>query len=206
MAIKAIQDSPFDMDVTIAVINDKAFELGTSMLSKFGDSQNESVSRFVFFWHEYAENGIFSQWHPTSFEIEGIRYATAEQYMMAKKALLAGGLRSYALIMNEPNPQKCKKLGRLVSNLDTAAWDKCKEEVVINANMAKFGQNPEALQALLHTGNRLLVEASPLDNLWGIGMDASNPDSTNPSKWNGPNLLGKILMYVREKLRDSASE
>ena len=206
VAIKAIQDSPFDMDVIIAVINDKAFELGTSMLSKFGDPQNESVSRFVFFWHEYAENGIFSQWHPTSFVIEGIRYATAEQYMMAKKALLAGDLRSYALIMNEPNPQKCKKLGRLVSNLDTAAWDKCKEEVVINANMAKFGQNPEALQALLHTGNRLLVEASPLDNLWGIGMDASNPDSTNPGKWNGPNLLGKILMYVREKLRDSASE
>lgn len=92
-----------------AVIDDKALQLGTSMLSQFHDAQNESVSRFVFFWHEYEENGIFSQWHPTTFVIEGIRYATAEQYMMAKKALLAGDLRSYALIMNEPNPQKCKR-------------------------------------------------------------------------------------------------
>ena len=124
VAIKAIQDSPFDMDVSIAVIDDKALQLGTSILSQFHDDQNERASRFVFFWHEYEENGIFSQWHPTSFVIEGIRYATAEQYMMAKKALLAGDLRSYALIMNEPNPQKCKKLGRLVSNLDTADWDK----------------------------------------------------------------------------------
>ena len=100
---------------------------------------------FVFFWgHADRGEGLtkacLSQWFPCSFVVDGQYYNCAEQYMMAKKALLAGDLRSYALIMNEPNPQKCKKLGRLVSNLDTAAWDKCKEEVVINANMAKFGQ------------------------------------------------------------------
>ena len=144
---------------------------------------------------------MFSQWFRSPFIIEGIRYETAEQYMMAKKALLAGDLRGYTLIMNEPDPAKCKQLGRQVKGLDTSAWDRWKEEVVYHANLAKFSQNEHARQALLCTGDKILAEASPYDTIWGIGMEASDPNSTNPAKWKGKNLLGKALMRVRDALK-----
>ena len=184
------------MDATIAVISDDALKLGNSILAR-----KEAPSQFVFFWHEYDQYGVFSQWFKYSFVVEGIRYETAEQYMMAKKALLAGDLQSYALIMNEPDPSKCKKLGKQVKNLDVAAWDRCKEEIVYHANLAKFSQNEKAQYYLLSTGDKILAEASPYDTIWGIGLEASDFDSTHPDRWPGKNLLGKILMRVREELK-----
>lgn len=158
---------------------------------------------FQFFWHEYDAYGVFSQWFDYSFVIEGIRYANAEQYMMAKKALLAGDLKSYGLIMAETDPAKCKKLGKAVCNLNVKAWDACKEDVVYHANLAKFSQNEKALQYLLSTGDKILAEASPYDTIWGIGLEATHPDATCPEKWKGQNLLGKVLMRVRAELREN---
>lgn len=103
--------------------------------------------------------------------------------------------------MNEPDPAKCKQLGRQVKGLDTSAWDRWKEDVVYHANLAKFSQNENARQTLLSTGNKILAEASPYDTIWGIGMEASDPNSTSPAKWNGKNLLGKALMRVRDALK-----
>lgn len=201
VAIRAIQDyqmanSDYTLDATIAVISDDALKLGNSILSK-----KAIPSEFVFFWHEYDQYGVFSQWFKCSFVIEGIWYKTAEQYMMAKKALLAGDLQRYSLIMNEPDPAKCKQLGKQVKNLDVGAWDRCKEEVVYHANLAKFSQNEKALQYLLSTGNKILAETSPYDTIWGIGLEANDFDSTKPDRWPGQNLLGKTLMRVREELR-----
>ena len=203
IAIRAIRDcqeahADYQLDATIAVISDDALKLGNSILAR-----KEAPSQFVFFWHEYDQYGVFSQWFKYSFVIEGIRYETAEQYMMAKKALLAGDLQSYALIMNEPDPSKCKKLGKQVKNLDVAAWDRCKEEIVYHDNLAKFSQNEKAQYYLLSTGDKILAEASPYDTIWGIGLEASDFDSTNPDRWPGKNLLGKVLMRVREELRQS---
>lgn len=201
VAIRAIQDyqnanPDYKLDATIAVISDDALKFGNSILAKTG-----APAEFVFFWHEYDQYGVFSQWFKYPFVIEGIRYETAEQYMMAKKALLAGDLQSYALIMNESDPSKCKKLGKLVKGLDVSAWDRCKEEVVYHANLAKFSQNEKALKYLLSTGNKILAEASPYDTIWGIGLEASDFNSTKPDRWPGQNLLGKTLMRVRDELR-----
>ena len=212
VAIRSIQDyldshPDFDGEVYICVRDDAALQLGTSILQKLMVTNARPVpQQFQFFWHEYEDYGVFSQWFDYSFEIEGIRYANAEQYMMAKKALLAGDLEYYALIMHEPNPQKCKKLGKDVRNLDVAAWSKCKEEVVYHANLAKFSQNEKARTYLLSTGNKIIAEASPYDTEWGIGLEASHPDSTNPAKWKGKNLLGKVLMRVRDELREKSKE
>lgn len=158
---------------------------------------------FQFFWHEYESFGEFSQCYASPFVIEGIRYETAEQYMTAKKALLAGDLEHYVLIMNEKNPDQCEKYGKCVRALDVAAWTKCKEEVVYHANLAKFMQNPSLKNLLLSTGDKVLAEACPYDKIWGIGLDANHPDSTDQSKWKGDNLLGKILMQIREELSTS---
>ena len=121
--------------------------------------------------------------------------------MMAKKALLAGDLEHYVLIMHEPDPSKCKQYGKDVRNLDVSAWSKCKEEVVFHANMAKFSQNDRLKNILLSTGDKILAEASPYDKTWGIGLKADHPDNTNPAKWQGKNLLGRVLLKVREELK-----
>lgn len=198
-SIKEFLDAYIDypMDVTIAVLDDASLHLGTECM------ETQRKNDFVFFWHEYDSYGVFSQWFKCSFVVEGIWYKTAEQYMMAKKALLAGDLQRYALIMNEPDPAKCKQLGKQVRNLEVGAWDRCKEEVVYHANLAKFSQNEKPLQYLLSTGNKTLAEASPYDTIWGIGMEASDPNSVHPDKWKGKNLLGKVLMRVRNELRGS---
>lgn len=201
VAIKAIQDyqkahADYHLDVIIAVISDDSLRLGNSVLS--GDSSN---SNFVFFWHEYGENGHFSQWYPAPFVVEGIRYFHNEQYMMAKKALLFGDTRTYNKIMAESDPATCKALGKSAANFNQALWDSCKEEIIYNANYAKFSQNSNLKVALLATGEAIIAEASPYDKIWGIGLKASDPNAQTPSKWQGQNLLGKSLMRVRVELQ-----
>ena len=120
---------------------------------------------------------------------------------MAKKALLFGDTRTYNKIMKESEPAACKALGKSAANFNQQLWDSCKEEIIYNANYAKFSQNPELKAALLATGDAIIAEASPYDKIWGIGLKANDPDSQNPTKWKGQNLLGKALMRVREELR-----
>ena len=90
----------------------------------------------------------------------------------------------------------------MVHNFESAQWNACKEEIVFNANYAKFTQHPQLKVQLLATGDATLVEASPYDSVWGIGMGASNPDANNPTKWKGQNLLGGILERVRSELKE----
>lgn len=202
VAIKAIQESPYDMDVTIAVIDDQALALGNRILAESKHSKSNSAkNNFIFFWHEHLENGHFSQWYPATFQVEGIRYFHNEQYMMAKKALLFGDTRTYNKIMKESEPAACKALGKSAANFNQQLWDACKEEIIYNANYAKFSQNPELKEALIATGDAIIAEASPYDKIWGIGLKATDPDSQDPTKWKGQNLLGKALMRVREELR-----
>ena len=73
-------------------------------------------------------------------------------------------------------------------------------DIVVAGNLAKFEQNVALERYLLGTGDAVLVEASPRDRIWGIGMGASNPDAQNPERWRGGNLLGFALMEVRARL------
>ena len=103
--------------------------------------------------------------------------------------------------MAESNPATCKALGKSAANFNQQLWDSCKEEIIYNANYAKFSQNPELKAALLATGDAIIAEASPFDKIWGIGLKAGDPDSQTPEKWKGENLLGKALMKVRKALQ-----
>jgi hypothetical protein len=93
-----------------------------------------------------------------------------------------------------------KKLGRLVKEYDDEVWKEHRFDVVVSGNYAKFTQNEELKKFLLSTGNRIIVEASPKDTIWGIGMDEFDEDAINPKKWKGTNLLGFALMEVRSKI------
>lgn len=159
---------------------------------------------FVFFWRirkgKEVNKSCMSQWYPSEFIIGGIRYNCAEQYMMAQKALLFEDEEIYKKILGSSVPKEIKSLGRKVKGFDPVKWNGEKYRIVREGNFAKFTQLQELRDYLVSTKGKILVEASPYDNIWGIGMEESNPDVSDPSKWKGQNLLGFALMDVRDKI------
>ncbi len=166
-----------------------------------------SPAKYVFFWgHRPNRDGsvgktCFSQWFESAFEVDGIRYPTAEHYMMAEKARLFDDTEIMQRILAAPNPGAAKALGREIRAFDEQKWIEHRWEIVVSANMAKFAQNSALAEFLLGTGERILVEASPVDRIWGIGLAADDPSANDPKSWQGLNLLGFALMQVRENLR-----
>ncbi len=162
--------------------------------------------KFVFFWgHQPSKDGsitksCFSQWWIASFDIDGITYKTAEHYMMAEKARLFNNEEIRQKIIDCKSPAAAKKLGRQVENFNQEVWYQHRYEIVKKANFHKFSQNPALKHFLLQTKKRVLVEASPVDPIWGIGMAEDHDNAHNPKKWRGKNLLGFALMEVRDEL------
>lgn len=163
--------------------------------------------KFVFFWgHRPSTDGsitksCFSQWFDCRFTVDSVEYSTSEQYMMAQKALIFGDNMIYSEIMNASHPNEFKSLGRKISGFDEKIWNANKTDIVIKGNTAKFSQNPKLKDFLLGTNDRILVEASPYDKIWGIGMSAKDSGIMNPNCWQGENLLGFCLMEVRDIIK-----
>jgi ribA/ribD-fused uncharacterized protein len=163
--------------------------------------------RYVFFWGHTQTPGTIgptcmSQWYESSFLVDGIEYPTAEHFMMAEKARLFGDLDMEQTILDARHPGEAKKCGRLVKGFDHKVWDDNKFDIVVRGNLAKFSQHDGLRQYLLDTGDRILVEASPHDRIWGLGLGKKDPNAGNPVNWRGENLLGFALMDVREALKD----
>lgn len=162
-------------------------------------------AKFVFFWgHKKSTVGItkscFSQWYESPFKENGITYKTAEHFMMYEKAMLFGDSSAAERVLVAFSAGEAKAIGREVVGFNQSAWESQRFKIVVSANVAKFGSNPELREFLLKTGNRILVEASPVDKIWGIGMVADDPSCENPNKWRGENLLGFALMEARDLL------
>jgi len=162
-------------------------------------------NNFVFFWRPNEKNGHFSQWYLSNFVVDGVEYVCAEQYMMAKKAVLFGDTSMHNRIMRETDPAKHQQLGRRVANFVADVWNANCRQIVFQASVAKFSQNEHLQQLLLGTGDKILVEASPKDKIWGIGLDRDNPDALHPSKWKGTNFLGEALMQARKIIVEQSS-
>ena len=159
------------------------------------------MSNYIYFW-KISENphGVFSQWYMSEFTHSNIKYNCTEQFMMAKKAELFFDTINYKKIMNSTDPVKMRKLGRKVKNYDNAIWEEHSYKIVLQANLCKFVQDKYLRDILLATKDKILVEASPYDKIWGVGLSAKNPKILNENTWNGKNLLGKVLMNVRTRL------
>ena len=121
---------------------------------------------------------------------------------MAEKARLFGD-DILVQILAAKSPAEAKKLGREIQGFDAEVWEAHKVDIVRAGNLHKFGQHKDLLKFLLSTGDRVLVEASPVDAIWGIGLAADAPEAADPARWRGPNLLGFALMEVRDELRNS---
>jgi len=168
-------------------------------------TEQDTPPKFVFFWSHRTPPGqltaaCFSQWYPAGFDLDGIHYPTAEHYMMAEKALLFEDDEIYDKILHTNHPGAAKRLGRQVRGFRDDVWRGERYDIVVRGNLAKFSQHDDLRDYLLGTNDRVLVEASPKDKIWGIGLPQDDPRARQPSQWRGLNLLGFALMEVREQL------
>lgn len=154
--------------------------------------------KFTFF---FRDKDFLSQWYLSNFTICGVEYNCMEQYMMAEKARLFGDIDSYYKILKSKSQREIKSLGRKVKGFDEKLWAENKIGIVVRGNLAKFSQNKYLLDKILSTGDSILVEASPYDRIWGVGLSQSDNKILNPNNWRGENLLGFSLMEVRNLLK-----
>lgn len=158
-------------------------------------TKGTQTEKFTFFW-----SGPLSQWHPSPFEIDGITYNCAEHYMMAEKARLFGDEARLKMIMSAVDPSDQKRYGKMVVPFEKEKWNDVARDVVYRGSYAKYTQNPDLKKQLLNTAGTTLVEASPKDNIWGIGLSKDDPRSRDRSTWLGTNWLGETLTKVRDKM------
>ncbi|MFC9232237.1 NADAR family protein [Streptomyces decoyicus] len=164
--------------------------------------------KFVHFWgHSPRRDGslgasCFSQWWPSPFTVDGVRYATAEHWMMAGKARLFDDAEAERRAIEAGHPKQAKDAGRRVRSFDEETWQRHRFDLVVEGSVHKFGQDPALREFLLGTNSRVLVEASPLDRIWGIGLAADDERAADPARWRGLNLLGFALMAARQILRE----
>lgn len=154
---------------------------------------------FLFF---YRTAHPFSNFHPSTFVVDGRAFETAEQYIMWRKATEFGDHASAEAILQAKTPAECKKLGRRVKGFDDPHWAQLREQVAFDAVWHKFRNNRKLRDVLLETGDLILVEASPSDRIWGIGYSEQHAWE-HRHQW-GLNILGQALMRVRERLRQEA--
>ncbi len=169
------------------------------------EATGEQFEILPFWGHEANRDGsvgpgCLSQWWPAPFTVDDATYPTAEHWMMAGKARLFGDDDALVKVMVASSPGAAKAIGRTVRGFDQARWYAEGYRIVVEGNLAKFGQHKDLRDFLLRTGRRVIVEASPRDRIWGIGLGKDNPDALVPSRWKGLNQLGFALMEVRDRL------
>jgi len=182
-------------------------------LASIIDAYNEGQKmKYLFFWgHQPNKDGsigktCFSQWWEQGFNHKGIHYNTAEHWMMAGKARLFNDEEILAKILAADSAAEAKKLGRQVRNFDQTQWNEHRYTIVKNGNYLKFTQHEELKKFLLTTASRVLVESSPYDKIWGIGMHTNDDGIDNPNNWKGENLLGFALMEVKDLIMEEEAE
>lgn len=167
--------------------------------------------KYYFFWGHTpkipgsVDKSCLSQWFPTAFTVEGTLYHTAEHWMMAEKARLFNDPEMLQQIIKTTKPGTAKSLGRKVKNFEVPVWKAKAFDIVVEGNVHKFSQHEPLKDFLLTTGNQVIVEASPRDFIWGIGLGQDRAEAQHPNTWRGTNLLGFALMEVRDKLLNQAA-
>lgn len=145
----------------------------------------------------------FSNFYPCKFILDDEIWISSEQFFMAHKAKCFDDYESYKRIRMATTPEEAKKIGRKVKNFDDKIWDLVKYQIMKDGVLAKFSQNEDLKKFLLlpEFENKIFVEGSPFDAVWGVKMDYRNPDIDDENNWQGQNLLGKVLDEVREILK-----
>jgi ribA/ribD-fused uncharacterized protein len=206
----AVRDIPWVlMDANVVGIGDASLVTSDhdNLESLCRAVHNGEKYRFLFFWRPNVVNPqqvgkeCLSQWYQSPFSVDGHTFPTAEHYMMFQKAILFQDLAVAEQILMEPSPRAVRTLGRKVHNFESTIWEQQRSSIVIAGNQEKFSQSPSLREFLVDTKEQILVEASPVDRVWGIGLAEEDENAENPLLWRGLNLLGFALMAVRGRLR-----
>jgi ribA/ribD-fused uncharacterized protein len=162
---------------------------------------------YIFFWG-HTNKGLkpvgefmLSQWYYSPFSVNEIVYKTAGHWMMARKAYLFGDRDAFKKIIQADRPEDVRAICQKIKGFDELKWSEWKYEIVKEGNFHKFHQNKKLRAYLLNTRESILVEANPVDEIWGIGLANDSKFAKNPYTWNGLNLLGFALMEVRDYLK-----
>lgn len=195
-------------------------------------TRNVAMDNYVSFWRPSDPNGIYGQWYSSKFSLTqeiydmlpreilelgfleampevaqnlmNVEYNCAEQFMMMGKAYLFDDHGMANAMSKITNPAKLRTFGRQVKNFNQETWDEYMEGIVILGNYLKFTQNPMMLIKLMDTGDAVLIEGSPYDKIWGVGMRFDDPRIANRDNWKGQNRLGICLGIVRHILHGEA--
>lgn len=168
-------------------------------------------SQVELFWGSASP---FSQWYKCKFTVlfkseykkdTNVTFVNAGQWMMFRKAQTFGDLDQADKILKEKSPKKVKQMGRRIKYFDEKQWDVEKYDIVRQGNIYKFSQNPDLKKVILATKNKYIIEASPYDRIWGVGLGSKNKNIYDTDKWKEQNLLGKAIMststYIHKKKR-----
>lgn len=156
--------------------------------------------RFLLFFGAQNSNGVCSNWYKCNFTVDNTEFNCVEQYMMWAKAMLFLDFETANAILKETEPKVMKAYGRKVKNFVTETWDKEKYNLVLKGVQAKFEQNEDLKEWIQKTRADYFVECSPYDAIWGVKLPITDKRVLEPDKWNGENLLGKILKDVYNNL------
>lgn len=198
-AIKHGMEATLSFDKLI--INSQAYTVDT--LSKLPPQlQPERISHqtqagFTFF---FSRDCPLSNFYPATFTINGHTFNCAEQFIQHSKAVLFNDQKTAQDIIHEPLPEKQKQLGRQVTNFNAKLWEDSIQKIVTRGLAQKFEENNDLKTFLRNTGSNELVEASPRDTLFGIGLGMSNEAKTDKSKWRGKILQGQMLQKIRSEM------
>lgn len=159
--------------------------------------EDKVTDTHVYFWGDPT----LSNWGPARFDHKGEHFYNSEQAFMWEKAIFFGDEEAASNILSTKNPRDAKDLGRLVLNYSDSEWAKVRYKKMLEVCLAKFQQNEDQRETLLSTGDRTLVEGSPYDKVWGVGLHWTSEEILDEKNWKGQNLLGKVLMEVRKVVK-----
>lgn len=169
--------------------------------SDVDNTEEYSYQNYTFFWQTGSP---FSNWHPSLYTYNDIAFNCSEQGVMWSKAKLFGDekIADEILKCTTSQQKKMKTLGREIRSFKESTWKKNKVRIYKQHCYEKFSQNKHLKEKLLETGSNLLVEASPHDRIWGIGLNEKSAKKIHPTKWPGLNLLGKLLTEIRDEFKE----
>lgn len=161
------------------------------------------MAKIVKFYKVELKNGFLSNWYLSDFIIDGIKFNSAEQYIMWRKAMLFYDINTADKILKEEKPSKMKNYGREIEGYIDEDWNVIRKKVTLKACLEKFKQNEELKEKLLEFDvNSIFVNCNPYEKVWGIGLRPDDPRTYYKSRWKGKNLLGDCLSRVRKELEN----
>jgi ribA/ribD-fused uncharacterized protein len=158
-----------------------------------------STDTHIYFWGSFLSN-----WIPSNLNIpyDKRNFSNSEQLFMYLKAKYFGDTEmAERIVIEGTHPRDAKNLGRNVQGYQEKKWDEVRKDAMLTAVYYKFATNSDLKKKLLATGDKILVEGTPFDSIWGVMIRWDDDRILDEKNWKGQNLLGKVLMEVRNRLK-----